>query len=142
MSRSQRTVSAAVLDLLSGDAGQRALLAWALGWKPAQEISKTGWMAPFLAPLMQQDPYPAVRYIAQHSLRTIPGFRFIEYDYMAHPNQRLAILGKIHDIWKRNKLPVASRKGSLLMDPSGNLAQNVWQALLKTRNNRRVNLEE
>ena len=61
---------------------------------------------------------------------------------MAHPNQRLAILGKIHDIWKRSKLPLTSRKGSLLMDPSGNLAQNVWQALLKTRNNRRVNLEE
>jgi len=138
----QQKIAASILWILGGDAGQRALTAWAMGWKPAQEISKTGWMAPFLAPLMQQDPYPAVRYIAQHSLRTIPGFRFIEYDYMAHPNQRLAILGKIHDIWKRNKLPAASRKGSLLMDPSGNLAQNVWQALLQTRNNRRVNLEE
>ena len=138
----QQKIAASILWILGGDAGQRALTAWAMGWKPAQEISGTGWMAPYLAPLMQQDPYPAVRYIAQHSLRTIPGFRFIEYDYMAHPNQREAILGKIHDIWKRSKLPAASRKGSLLIDPSGNLAQNVWQALLKTRNNQRVNLEE
>ena len=117
-------------------------MAWAMGWKPAQEISRTDWMAPFLAPLMQQDPYPAVRYIAQHSLRTIPNFRGIEYDYMAHPNQRLAILGKIHDRWKRGKVQPASRKGALLIDASGNLAQNVWQALLQARNNRRVNLEE
>ena len=138
----QQKIAASILWILGGDAGQRALTAWAMGWKPAQEISGTTWMAPFLAPLMQQDPYPAVRYVAQHSLRKIPGFKFIEYDYMAHPNERLAILGKVHDIWKRTPVPPASRKGSLLIDSAGNLAQNIWQALLKTRNNRRVNLEE
>ena len=138
----EKSIAASILWILRGDAGQRALMAWAMGWEPAQEISRTDWMAPFLAPLMQQDPYPAVRYIAQHSLRTIPGFRGIEYDYMAHPNQRLAILGEIHDRWKRGKVQPASRKGALLIDASGNLAQNVWQALLQARNNRRVNLEE
>ena len=138
----EKSIAASILWILRGDAGQRALMAWAMGWKPAQEISRTDWMAPFLAPLMQQDPYPAIRYIAQHSLRTIPNFRGIEYDYMAHPTQRLAILGEIHDRWKRGKIQPASRKSALLIDASGNLAQNVWQALLQARNNRRVNLEE
>ena len=62
-----------MLWLLRGDAGQRALIAWSMGWPPAQRASGTSWMAPSLSVLMN-DPYEAVRFIAHRSLRSLPGF--------------------------------------------------------------------
>ena len=39
---------------LGGDAGQRVLFAWAMGWSPALEVSQQGrgWLTPFLAQLL------------------------------------------------------------------------------------------
>src|SRR5207249_7937957 len=39
LDRDDRTIPASVLWLLRGDAGQRALVAWSLGWRPAQQAS-------------------------------------------------------------------------------------------------------
>ena len=74
LSEDEQSVAAAVLTLLKGDAGQRAIVAQSMGWAPAQQASGAGWMAPFLA-LMQQDVYDAVRYIATRSRGTLPPFR-------------------------------------------------------------------
>ena len=63
MSDDDRTVAASLVSLLKGDAGQRAIVAQAFGWPPAQRASGTNWMAPYLA-LLLNDPYDAVRYIA------------------------------------------------------------------------------
>jgi len=52
---------------LAGDAPQRAIAAWHLGWLPAQKATGASWAGPVLAELMA-DPYAAVRYIAEHSL--------------------------------------------------------------------------
>ena len=70
----EQSVAASVLTLLKGDAGQRAIVAQSMGWKPAQVASGTEWMAPYLA-LMEKDPYDAVRHIAARSRRTLPPFR-------------------------------------------------------------------
>jgi hypothetical protein len=70
----EESVAAAVLWLLKGDAGQRAIVAQAMGWAPAQEASGSAWLAPYLA-LTQKDQYDAVRLIASRSLRTLPTFR-------------------------------------------------------------------
>ena len=70
----QQSVAASVLTLLKGDAGQRAIVAQSLGWAPAQQVSGTGWMAPYLA-LVQQDAYDAVRHIATRSRATLPPFK-------------------------------------------------------------------
>ena len=67
---------AAVMWLLRGDAGQRALIAWHMGWSPAVQISETNWLVPYLAETLD-DPYSAVRYIGQRSLKRIPGFEHI-----------------------------------------------------------------
>jgi len=73
-------VSAAVSWLLRGDAGQRALLAWALGWPPARVASRGDqWIAPLLASTLD-DPYDAVRQIAARSLQHQPGFEDSRYD--------------------------------------------------------------
>ena len=67
----QRSVSATVLAALRGDAGQRALAAWAMGWDSAHEASGSDWQAHYLRVLLE-DPYPAVRHIARRSLSALP----------------------------------------------------------------------
>jgi hypothetical protein len=69
----QQTIAASVLHATRGDAGQRALIAWALGWEPAQRASGAHWIAPHLGVLLD-DPYDAVRFIfiAERTLRTLP----------------------------------------------------------------------
>ena len=69
----EESVAASVLALLKGDAGQRAIIAQAMGWRPAQEASGAGWLAPYLA-LTQKDQYDAVRLIASRSASTLPPF--------------------------------------------------------------------
>lgn len=56
--------------LLTGDAGQRALAAWHLAWPPAVAVAGSTWQADLLARLAD-DPYPALRLIAQRSRQTL-----------------------------------------------------------------------
>lgn len=88
----QREVAASVLWALRGDAGQRALAAWHMGWQPAQEASGTEWIAPYLAQLLE-DPYYAVRILAYRSLRSLDPFDEFEYDFVG----RDADLAGSHD---------------------------------------------
>src|SRR5438046_6164337 len=43
----EQATSAALLWLLRGDAGQRALIAWSMGWEPAKLASGQAWLPPF-----------------------------------------------------------------------------------------------
>ena len=78
----EREVPAAVLWLLKGDAAQRATAAWHFGWAPVRERSGTGWQTPLLARTLD-DPYTAVRYLAERSLQQFPEFEDMEYDFVA-----------------------------------------------------------
>lgn len=77
----EREVPAAVLWLLKGDAAQRATAAWHFGWGPVRERAGTGWQTPLLARSLA-DPYTAVRYLAERSLRRFPGFEELTYDFV------------------------------------------------------------
>jgi predicted CXXCH cytochrome family protein len=65
----EKQVSASLLWLLRGDAGQRVISAWHFGWKPSQAVSGTNWMKPFLGELFR-DPYAAVRFNAAGALES------------------------------------------------------------------------
>jgi hypothetical protein len=83
----QERLAAGVLWALRGDAAQRALTAWSMGWEPAQRTSGADWLGLYLAVLLD-DPYDAVRSIAYRSLRTLEPFRDFRYDFMAAPRER------------------------------------------------------
>lgn len=57
--------------LLAGDAGQRALAAWHLGWEPARAASSVSWAEVLLDGLVEGDPYPAVRLVAERARRAL-----------------------------------------------------------------------
>jgi hypothetical protein len=114
-----RQVAASLLWLLRGDAGQRALAAWSMGWAPAQQASGTGWIAPPISMLLN-DPYDAVRQIAHRSLRTLPGFDAFEYDFLAPPPQRVGDTLRAVDHWRKTVRPQDRRTDpALLIDASG-----------------------
>lgn len=139
LSLEEKTIAASVLWALKGDAGQRALIAWHLGWGPAQETSGRAWMPPYLAALLD-DPYPAVRYIASRSLTRLPGYEHFPYDHLAAPDELRRSRERALDIWATAPRP--SPNWSLLLDNAGRLRQDELKTLQQLRNNQIIELHE
>jgi len=138
----EQATSAALLWLLRGDAGQRALIAWSMGWEPAKLASGQAWLPPFLAQLLD-DPYSAVRYIAQRSLRRIAGYQDLAYDFVGPAAERLHARQWALEKWRLTQPKGLARAGSrLLIDSTGALQQDIVENLQRQRNNRSVNLDE
>jgi hypothetical protein len=135
-------VSSALLMALTGDAGQRAIAAQAMGWKPAQEASGTDWMLPHLAQLLD-DPYDAVRFIAGRSLRSLPEFSTFEYDFVAPADRRREAQRRVMTTFARVRARLP-RPGDprLLLTPDADVDVSKTLALLKQRNNRNMLLRE
>ncbi len=138
----QSEVAAAVLWLLRGDAGQRALAAWSFGWQDAQQASGLDWIAPYLGQLLQ-DPYDAVRYIAYRSLRRLPQYSEIQYNFIGSPAHRSQMRDEVMKLWNASG-GVAQRNGAdqLLLDENGQLDASRFNRLLKARDDRPISLVE
>jgi Cytochrome c552 len=141
LSADEESVAAAILWALRGDAGQRAILAQAFGWAPAQQASGTGWMAPYLAQLLN-DPYDAVRFIAARSIRTLAGFPSLQYDFIAPERQRRQAQAQAMAIWDRNRTQDRRREAQLLLDAGGDLRVPELLRLIGERDTTRVLLRE
>jgi predicted CXXCH cytochrome family protein len=94
----EHKVSAAALWLLRGDAGQRVVAAWHAGWEPARQASGKLWLAPILAPLLD-DPYAAVRWLAASSLDSLPGFSEFDYEFDGPGPERQAASQRARQRW-------------------------------------------
>lgn len=127
----QRDTSAALTWLLKGDAGQRSLIAWHLGWEPAKAASGTDWMPRYLAEGLV-DPYSSVRYIAQRSLKTHAGFESLAYDYIGGTNERALVRNQV----KVKAASLQTNHVTTLPDESAT------QRLLRQRNHRPMELLE
>jgi hypothetical protein len=141
LSDDQQQVAAALLWALRGDAGQRAIVAEAFGWSPAQQASGTDWMPPYLAELIN-DPYDAVRFIAGRSLRTLPAFSEFPYDFAAPASARYQSQLQAMGVWDRTRPRPGRTDASLLMTSAGSVNVDAFLRLLKERDNRRVLLRE
>jgi len=137
-----RTTAASVLWLLNGDAGQRALAAWHMGWQPALEASGSGWQSPLLADSLN-DPYSAVRYMAHKALMKQPGFGAFEYDFVTAEAKRLANRKEAMEIWLREqRIDLPQPAGPVLLNAEGVRDVDRVQRLIRTRNNRPMRLRE
>jgi len=138
MNEVERGVPASLIWMLSGDAAQRGLIAWTMGWEPARQASDSRWMTPFLAQLLI-DPYDAVRYNASEALFLQPGYGSFTYDFTAPEDARRAAFAQALEIWR--SLPEEQRH-----DPSellqGPLPDHIFSLLLSRRNDRMVALAE
>lgn len=136
-----RRVAASVQWLLKGDAGQRALMAWTYGWPAAQEASGSQWMAPYLGQLMA-DPYDAVRFIAQRSLRQFDEYKDFPYDFTDQRHrdapQRVLEQWSAAGDWSD---VAPERAGRVLIDQRG-LQRDRFQRLLEQRDDSEISLAE
>jgi formate-dependent nitrite reductase cytochrome c552 subunit len=138
MSDDDRTVAAALVSLLKGDAGQRAIIAQAFGWRPAQQASGTNWIAPYLT-LSLNDSYDAVRYIAGRSLKTLPGYETFVFDFVAPENERIALQRRALGLWRDMRDRIGRRGDpTLLFNDDGTFMPDRIDRLTLARNNRRV----
>ena len=141
-----RTVADAVRLALSGDAGQRVLIAWHLGWEPARKASGADWIPPILGVLLD-DPYAAVRCVAERSLRmTSPELEPAGYDYVREPADRPAAGATVWTAWSRHSgasSPGAGIPKSVLVrpGPAGEM-ETLLGPFLDARNARPIRLRE
>lgn len=142
LTEEQRSIAASVLYLLKGDAGQRALMAWSLGWDSARKASGAEWMAPYLAELMQ-DPYSAVRFIAGRSAKSLGSdFGAIPFDFVGTESERSAAVRKVMETWQSGRARQAvTNRPTLLLFEKG-LERESVERLLKERNNLSIDLQE
>ena len=138
----ERAVAGSVLWALRGDAGQRALVTWSMGWQPAQEVSGVNWMVPYLLEGLR-DPYAAVRSISYRSLRSLPGLADFEYDFAAPPDGRSADGARALALWQaargRRDRPT---ERALLFNQDGSMRIDDVGRLLRQRDNRPLLLRE
>ena len=139
LSREERSVAASLLWLLRGDAGQRALMAWSLGWDSARQASGSDWMPPFLGQLLQ-DPYDAVRFIAARSLRRSEAFADWSYEFFGPTEVRAAAHREVLERWQG--LPHGADRPAVLIDANGAVNRDLQQRLLRQRDDRVVSLAE
>jgi hypothetical protein len=142
LSDDDKTISAAVQWLVKGDAGQRALLAWGMGWEPAQRISGRDWLYPFLTYSLL-DPYAAVRFDAWKSLQTLPGFGNFQFTYTADAKELGAAVRRSYQKWWDEKRPASpSFDPKTALDPEGRFQEDVFSRLRRERDDKPIVLAE
>jgi hypothetical protein len=138
----ERELAAGVLWTVRGDAVQRAIAAWHMGWEPAQQASGRKWMGAYLAVLLA-DPYPVVRRVARRSLASHDGFEDFRFDFTVSQAEATGKLQEAAGRWNRAVAGRPDRSGPhLLQDAGGGLDEAALRRLLAERDDRPVRIVE
>lgn len=134
----QSEVAASILWLLKGDAANRALAAWTMGWTDAQATSGNDWQSIYLAQLLN-DPYLAIRLIARRSLQTLPGLAELEMMPLGSDAERGEAIRSIIATWDQEQ---HSANPALLLGPQNTVQTKQIDSLIKQRDNTPMTLTE
>jgi Cytochrome c554 and c-prime len=142
LSQDDQNISAVVQWLVKGDAAQRALIAWGMGWQPAQKAGGRDWLYPYLIYTLT-DPYAAVRFDAWKSLQTLPGFSDFHFNYTsdAHALNESAA-GAFKKWLDEVRDPNAVFLPETGLDSDGHFREDLIQRLRNERDNKPVVLAE
>jgi hypothetical protein len=142
LSEDDRTIAAGVEWILKGDAGQRALIAWGMGWESAQKIAGRDWLYPYLTYTLT-DSYAAVRFDAWKSLRTLPGFSDFSFTYTAPEHALGEAATGAYEKWLREVRNVnALYRPETAIDSDGRFRKDVFQRLRSARDEKPIFLAE
>jgi len=142
LDQDERETAASLLWVLKGDAVQRIVTAWHLGWEPALEASGTEWQPRFLAELLNDD-YATIRYVAGRSMKRFLKDDGWNYDFIASPAEREESKAAAIDLWRRsNSLSNDERNATLLIKADGTVNLKRMNRLLSDRDNRPITLPE
>jgi len=142
LAESLSDTAASVIWMLQGDAVQRAIAAWTLGWSEARSASGDDWMPPHLIELMQ-DPYDTVRWMAWSSLRSINSeYAELDFDFVGPASERTAKIEQARSIWARSQDNRGESRPHLLLDSDNRILRDRFDAMLQLRNNTPITLQE
>jgi hypothetical protein len=134
--------SALAVAALSGDAAARVIATAALGDPDGRAVSGGGWQPQLLAEALD-DPYAAVRFVAQRALRSFPGFEDLRFDFDAPRTARLEVQAEAR---RRARSAAAHERlpdpPPLPRDPSGVLSADVIADLQSRRDARPIRIAE
>ena len=137
-----QNIAAAVQWILKGDAGQRALIAWGMGWESAQQTAGRDWLYPYLIYSLN-DPYAAVRFDAWKSLQTLPGFSDFSFTYSAADDYLREMSAGAFEKWLRDvRERNVTYRPETVLDADGRFRQDTFQRLRSERNNKPIILAE
>jgi len=137
-----RTIAAAVLWLLEGDAGQRAVVTWNMSRPEAQAAAGHDWMYPLLA-INLNDPYSAVRYITAKTLRGLPGFADFAYVYTTPEQETRPAVTRAYEHWfNAVRSPDTIFTPRTIQQPNGLFIATEQARLMNNRDQRPIFLAE
>lgn len=142
----EQRIAAGALWVTRGDAAQRAITAWNMGWGPAVAASGgvegSAWTEPLLADLLE-DEYAAVRAIAWKALRDRPVAEGIEYDFVGEPAERSRLAAEIRERWSdRSSAAGAPGSADHLLSGPGRRDGGALERLRGARDHRPVHIAE
>jgi hypothetical protein len=140
-------VPATAVDLLRGDAAERAIAASSLGWAPAVEVANAREWAPALLAITLEDPYDAVRYHAKRSLLRFRGYEDVEYDWVGPPALRRRQASAVLRLWSSTRRAEGHGAGlGWLLTPAeaggADLSAAIFQALARSRDDSPIMVRE
>ena len=137
-----QNIAAAVQWILKGDAGQRALIAWGMGWESAQKTAGRDWLYPYLIYTLN-DPYAAVRFDAWKSLQTLPGFSDFSFTYTAADDYLREISTRAYEKWLREiRERNMTYRPETALESDGRFQQDTFQRLRGERDDKPIILAE
>lgn len=134
LSDDDRKFASSLLHLVQSDGRSRAVFAGAFAWPPAHEASGRDWQALLLTRILEHERYQAVRYAVHKGLRTLHGAAASDYDYQGTADKRAAQLRALRQTLENKLSPEPSRYPYLPLTAGGRLAEEVFDRLLKARN--------
>jgi predicted CXXCH cytochrome family protein len=142
LTTNQTSVAESVRLALTGDAGQRVLLAWHFGWEPARRASGENWIAPILAQLLDDD-YAAVRCVAQRSLQNANDMLPAAYDFVKPPWERPPMREAAIAAWRStlNAVEQFPRETQITLDDLPTMLRRL-DLLARQRDQRPIRLRE
>lgn len=140
LSTDQKQLPESVRLAWSGDAGQRALIAWHFSWEPALAVSGRDWVPAALAPLLS-DEYAAVRCVAGRSLSHWPEEFPTGYDFTQEFAAQQAHATKVLTTWRSRGKPDAGFPALFSKQPADPLESEI-QRLRASRDHRPMRLRE
>ena len=124
-----------------GDARTRVIVAGAFVNPVAHRASGTDWHGSFLIRLLEEERYPAVRYLAHRGLQAVHGEAAAgPFDFQARRPERLVQLRALREKYDRSAIPLTYPY--LPLGPDGRPNDAVLRRLLERRTDPDLTINE
>ena len=138
-------IAASVVWLLQGDAAQRTILAWHMGWDETFKTSSSAWRLPLLVQLLN-DEYSATRFVSAFAISQLDIIGNIledsGYHFIAPVEARRSAQQFIVNQWQVKLSPLTKANSEVLINDDGTIRTDVLQQLLKNQSKRRMIMSE